>query len=67
MIKEFYSVELAPDFSDDTFNGSLKECIDYCKNNDYVLCRDARIAHLVLFEFDNYVLERTELLYSIID
>lgn len=27
------SVELKPEYNNDTFNGTLNECIDYCKSN----------------------------------
>ena len=36
IMKETWSVELeANSWSDDLFNGTFDECVDYCKNNDY--------------------------------
>ena len=45
---EIYSVETAPDFNDDTFNGNLEECEKYCKENELALGQDAQISKILL-------------------
>lgn len=45
---EIYSVETAPDFNDDTFNGNLEECEKYCGENELVLGQDAQISKILL-------------------
>lgn len=45
---EIYSVETAPDFNDDTFNGKLEECEKYCNENGLTLGEDAQISRILL-------------------
>ncbi len=43
---EIWSVELAPDFADDTFCGTLEECRKYCQEYDYTIGENCRIAKI---------------------
>lgn len=59
-----WSVELeATGFTDDTFNGTYDECIQYCEENDYKLGRDARLVE-ILTE-DGIVIECLNIEYDI--
>lgn len=43
---EIWSVELALDFADDTFCGTLEECHEYCQEYDYTIGENCRIAKI---------------------
>lgn len=49
-MKMVWSVELIyTGYSDDTFNGTLEECIEYCRKNAYSLDgNEARLAEVLL-------------------
>ncbi len=61
MRKEIWSVELeATLWTDDIFNGSYDECIEWCKKNDYKIDgKEARLARLLTE--DDCVLETLEI------
>lgn len=50
MRSEIWSVELeATLWSDDIFNGTYDECVEYCEKNDYKIDgREARLAKLLV-------------------
>lgn len=43
---EIWSVELAPDFADDTFCGTLEECREYCEEYGHKIGENCRIAKI---------------------
>ena len=43
-----WSVELAPDFADDTFCGTLEECREYCEEYGYTIGEDCQIANIAV-------------------
>ena len=43
---EIWSVELAPDFADDTFCGTLEECRKYCQEYGHKIGKDCQIAKI---------------------
>lgn len=51
MNKKTWSVQLADDWMDDTFNGTYEECIEWCKKNDYRIDgKEARLAKILVNE-----------------
>ncbi len=49
MREELWSVELEGNsWNDDTFNGSYKECVQYCEKYDYKIGQDARLAKILV-------------------
>lgn len=51
MNKKIWSVQLADDWRDDTFNGTYEECVEWCKKNDYKINRkEARLAKILVDE-----------------
>jgi len=50
MRKEIWSVELeATLWTDDTFNGTYDECVEWCRKNDYKIDgEEARLARLLV-------------------
>lgn len=50
MKEQIWSVELEGNsWNDDTFNGSYKECVEFCKKYDYEINgRDARLARILV-------------------
>lgn len=48
--KILWSVELSDNsFSDDTFNGTFMECVDYCFEHGYIINGvDARLAQILV-------------------
>ena len=59
MRKNVWSVELFPYYNDDTFNGTFDECIDYCRNMEYIIGKDCRLAKIL--EEDGCFLETLEI------
>ena len=55
-MKKTSSVQLAPDYNDDTFDGTLSDCMDYLRTYGYELGRDCRIAY-ILVDDDGIVFE----------
>ena len=45
---EVWSVEIAPDFNDDFFSGTERECREYCDLRDYKIGEDCRLARISL-------------------
>ena len=62
-MKEIYSVEInQTGYSDDLFNGTLSECVDYIRKSGYTsVANDVRIARLLL-DNDNTVAECLEII-----
>lgn len=60
-MREAWSVELeANSWSDDLFNGSFDECVEYCKKNNYKIDgKEGRLAKILLD--GNCVLEVLEI------
>lgn len=51
MNKKTWSVQLADDWMDDTFNGTREECIEWCRKNDYKINgKEARLAKILINE-----------------
>ena len=59
MRKIIWSVELSPYYNDDTFNGTFDECIEYCRNMEYIIGKDCRLVKIL--EEDGYFLETLEI------
>ncbi len=61
-MKEMWSVELeATLWSDDIFNGTYEECVDYCKQNNYEIDgSNARLAK-ILVDDDGCVAETLDI------
>ena len=60
-MKTLWSVELeANGYEDDTFNGTFEECIEYCKDYDYAIGTDCRLAKILVDE-DGFVAECLEI------
>ena len=62
-MKTTYSVEIKDTmYTDDIFNGSFEECIEYIKENEYTKEEnDVRIAKVIIDE-DNTVIECVEII-----
>ena len=62
-MKTTYSVEIKDTmYTDDIFNGSFEECVEYIKENEYTKEEnDVRIAK-VLVDEDNTVIECVEII-----
>lgn len=62
-MKEIYSVEIKQtEYSDDLFNGTFSECVDYIRKSGYTsFDNDVRIARLLL-DNDNTVAECLEII-----
>ena len=58
-----WSVELAPDYADDTFNGTYEECIEYCKEKNYEVGTDCQLVKILVE--DGCVLEALEIVTEI--
>ncbi len=51
MNKKIWSVQLADDWMDDTFNGTYEECVKWCRKNDYKINgKEARLAKILINE-----------------
>lgn len=51
MNRQIWSVQIANDWMNDTFNGTREECIEWCRKNDYKIDgKDARIAKILIDE-----------------
>lgn len=51
MTKEIWSVQIAEDWLDDTFNGTYEECIEFCRKNEYRINGvEARLARILVDE-----------------
>lgn len=48
MEKIIWSVELSPYYGDDTFNGTFDECVKYCRNMEYIIGKDCRLAKILV-------------------
>lgn len=62
-MKTTYSVEIKDTmYTDDIFNGSFEECVEYIKENEYTKEEnDVRIAKVIIDE-DNTVIECVEII-----
>ena len=62
-MKTIYSVEIKDTmYTDDIFNGSFEECVEYINENEYTKEEnDARIAKVIIDE-DNTVIECVEII-----
>ena len=62
-MKTTYSVEIKDTmYTDDIFNGSFEECVEYINENEYTKEEnDARIAKVIIDE-DNTVIECVEII-----
>ena len=62
-MKTIYSVEIKDTmYTDDIFNGSFEECVEYIKENEYTKEEnDVRIAKVIVDE-DNTVIECVEII-----
>lgn len=62
-MKTIYSVEIKDTmYTDDIFNGSFEECVEYINENDYTKEEnDVRIAKVIIDE-DNTVIECVEII-----
>ena len=62
-MKTIYSVEIKDTmYTDDIFNGSFEECVDYINENEYTKeDNDVRIAKVIIDE-DNTVIECVEII-----
>ena len=62
-MKTTYSVEIKDTmYTDDIFNGSFEECVEYINENEYTKEEnDARIAKIIVDE-DNSVIECVEII-----
>ena len=62
-MKTIYSVEIKDTmYTDDIFNGSFEECVEYIKENEYTKEEnDVRIAKVIIDE-DNSVIECVEII-----
>ena len=64
-MKTMWSVELKESFySDDIFNGTYEECIEYCEKNRYEIGDDARLAN-ILVDDDGCVVECIDIIEEI--
>ena len=60
-----WSVELeCAGYTDDIFNGTYKECIEYCRKNEYEIGSDARLAK-ILVDDDGCVVEVLDIVEEI--
>ena len=50
MEKIIWSVELSPYYDDDTFNGTFDECVEYCRDMEYIIGKDCRLAKILVNE-----------------
>ena len=48
MEKIIWSVELSPYYDDDTFNGTFDECVEYCRDMEYIIGKDCRLAKILV-------------------
>lgn len=62
-MKTIYSVEIKDTmYTDDIFNGSFEECVEYINKNEYTKEKnDVRIAKVIVDE-DNTVIECVEII-----
>ena len=62
-MKTTYSVEIKDTmYTDDIFNGSFEECVEYIKENEYTKeDNDVRIAKVIIDE-DNTIVECVEII-----
>ena len=62
-MKTIYSVEIKDTmYTDDIFNGSFEECVEYIKENEYTKeDNDVRIAKVIIDE-DNTIVECVEII-----
>ena len=63
MRETMWSVELADDYNDDTFNGTFEECIKYCEDMEYTIGSDCRLAKILVE--DGCVIETLEIVDEI--
>lgn len=65
MMKKMWSVELESSYyTDDIFNGSFEECVEYCKDHNYEIGTEARIAEILVDE-DGCVVETLNIIEEI--
>ena len=50
MEKIVWSLELSPYYDDDTFNGTFDECVEYCRDMEYIIGKDCRLAKILVNE-----------------
>lgn len=64
-MKKMWSVELEENYyTDDVFNGTYEECIEYCEKNGYEIGSDTRLAKILVDE-DGCVVECLEIVDEI--
>lgn len=55
-MKTLWSVELeANGYEDDTFNGTFEKCIEYCKDYDYAIGTECRLAEFLIDEYGRFI------------